>query len=227
MTLSERTATGLVSIGRVHGVPLFYERLATGPRPQTFRVAGSFVSLLEAIVRDLKQRAPEEFGTLERITSGGMHVDKPGPHGAGQACDLDRVTYSRIDIAPIERAHLSPSKAVRRRYWAVVAICRAHASPVLHGLYDDGPHDDHAHIQTTESPAFNSRRSTTQICQALANEVYGHTLDTDGVYGPRTAAALADIGAAMGLPVHPVETPQAFRTFLLKGAKTGFRRSLG
>jgi hypothetical protein len=214
---------GLVVVRELDGVPLFYERISP-PRAQGFQVKQQFVPVLVRIVRQVKSRAPESFGPLERISSAGMYVGKSGMHGLGRACDIDRMTFADVDIAPIERHHAATSLAERQRYWALGAICRANACFVLHGRYD-AAHADHFHVDNTRGTEWNTMTSTVALSQAVANDIFGKHLVIDGEYGAKTRTALAEAGETLKLGGHPT-TAAHWGPFLLLSARLGFRLSV-
>jgi len=213
-------------VTEVLGVPLFYERTAN-PGPRRFPVAPGFVPILRRSVKQIRERAPAAFGELERISSAGMFVDKPGMHGRGLACDWDRVVFGTVDIAPIERHHASSSLATRRRYWALGAILRSNACFVLHGRYD-APHADHFHQDHSIGAGFNRQRSTVTLTQAVLNDIWNASpkLAIDGDFGDKTAGALAKVLQRIGLP-NNVDDVKVWQRFLRRSGRLGFRLSLG
>ena len=214
-------ATGLVSISAIRGVPLQYERSSA----HAFLVARSFLPYLEAIVDSVRHRVPASYGALQRISSAGMYVAKPGRHGEGRACDWDRLTFAHVSIAPIEGDHASPDLARRRRYWAFVALCRSHCCYTLHGRYNRD-HENHVHCDNSTGVEFNANRSTVTLLQALLNDVHGAApaLTVDGVYGPRTRAATAVAIARLGLS-GDVHERAVWLALLRRSARLGFALS--
>ena len=184
----ERRAPGITRISSILGVPLFYER-GQPPTPSSFDVAESFVPVLEATVKQVRERVPPSFGPLQQISTAGMFVSKPGKHGEGRACDWDRLAFANAKISPLERDHASASLAKRRRYWAFAAICRSNSCFVLHGLYN-APHEDHIHADNTTGIGFNAAESTVKLCQAVLNDIFGEHLEVDGDFGPNTRQAV-------------------------------------
>lgn len=210
----------LVEIGELRGVPLWYER-TPAPKRARFAVARTFLPVLEASVRQLQERAPGAFGPLRRISSAGMHVEKPGRHGEGLACDWDRLVFDKVEIAPIERAHASSSPATRRRYWSFAALCRSNSCFVLHARYDR-VHADHVHADRSTGVGFNRAPSTVMLLQAVLNEIDGATpaLAVDGVYGPLTRAAFAHAAERLALPAE-IDDVVVWRRFLRRSAHLG------
>lgn len=216
----DRRAPGLTRIGEILGVPLFYERAAGGPRPRSFDVAESFVPILEATVRQLRERVPPTYGQLQRISTAGLFVKKAGMHGEGRACDWDRLVFENARIAPREQDHASNSLARRRRYWAFAAICRSNSCFVLHGFYN-APHRDHIHQDSQTGVGFNTSKSTAMLCQALLNNVYGEHLEVDGDYGSNTRQAMTRALTRLGLP-DEIRDVTVWRRFLRRSARLGF-----
>ena len=221
----EGTKAGeFISVGKLLGVPLFYERENPGPR--SFPVARGFVPILERSVKQVRERAPADFGELKRIVSGGMFVVKPGMHGIGKACDWDRVVFKNVEIAPIERAHESSSLKTRRRYWALGAILRSNACFVLHGKFD-APHGDHFHQDHSIGVGFNRQHSTVTLTQAVLNDIWDASpkLAVDGDFGEKTAAALAKVLQRIGL-TNDVDNAKVWQRFLRRSGRLGFRLSV-
>jgi len=219
-------ATGSVSIGDILGVPLFYQR-TSNPGPRRFLVASSFLPVLEAIVKQVQERAPAGFGPLQEIWSGGMLVVKEGAHGVGRACDWDRLVFGNLEISPIEHDHASPSLAKRMRYWAFGAVCRSNCAFVLHGLYNK-QHEDHYHTDNLTGVAFNrGSEATVKLLQAILNDIFGHTpkLDTDGDYGQKSQTAFSMALAQLQL-TGSIDDVNVWRKFLRRSARLGFERSL-
>lgn len=216
-----RDSLDLVEVGDILGVRLMYERVAI-PRRARFRVARSFVPVIEAIVRQVQERVPNSYGELQRISSAGMYVDKPGRHGEGRACDWDRLVFENVEIAPIARDHRSPSRATRRRYWAFAAICRSNCCFLLHGEYD-AAHADHCHADNSTGVGFNRSQSTVKLLQAVLNEIHGTSprLQVDGDFGPRTSAAFDVALDRLGLSGDIGEL-DVWRRFLRRSARVGF-----
>ncbi len=216
----------LVTIRDLLGVPLFYERISpVGPRQ--FPVAPSFRPVLEAIVRQVQKRAPAGFGALQRISSAGMFVQKPGAHGEGRACDWDRVVFANVRISPIERDHASSSLAKRMRYWALGAICRSNCAFVLHGLYN-ADHEDHYHTDNMTGIRFNRQSlATVKLLQAVLNDIHGAEprLATDGSYGQKSEDAFARAMERMRL-AGSIDSVGTWQRFLRRSARLGFVQSL-
>jgi hypothetical protein len=211
----------LTPIRRLRGVPLYYERLDV-PKPYSFRVARSFLPMLEATVDHVRARVPSSYGKLLRISSAGMYVAKAGRHGEGRACDWDRWTFEHVDIAPRDRHHAAQDLARRRRYWALAAICRSLCCFTLHGEYDLA-HTDHLHVDNSISTAFNTSFSTITLLQAVLNVIHGASpqLKVDGAYGPRTRAATLLAIKRLGLS-GDVYDRLTWIAFLQRSARLGF-----
>jgi hypothetical protein len=214
----------LVAVDDLLGVPLRYER-ARPPRPAQFLVGRSFLPVLEATVKQVRDRAPAAFGPLERISSAGMYVAKPGRHGEGLACDWDRFSFERLSIAPIEYEHASHSLPKRQRYWSLAAICRSNSCFVLHGAYDRA-HRDHVHADRSTGVGFNEAPSTVELVQSVLNEIHGAVpkLAVDGIYGPRTRAAFERAAEHLRLD-GDIRELRVFLPFLRRSARLGFAQS--
>jgi hypothetical protein len=216
---------GVAGIGNILGVPLFYERISN-PGPRNFPVANTFRPTLEAIVKQVQERVPPQFGRMTRISSAGMFVGKAGAHGKGRGCDWDRIVFENIEIAPIDQDHASPSRAKRMRYWAFGAVCRSNCAFVLHGLYDEA-HRDHFHTDNMTGVAFNRQsEATVKLLQAVLKDIHGHNIATDGDFGSESSRALTDALAKMNLSGGSIDNVEVWRRFLRRSARVGFVRSL-
>lgn len=215
----DRRAPGITRISNILGVPLFYER-GQPPAPRSFDVAESFVPALEATVKQVRERVPQSFGALQHISTAGMFVNKPGMHGEGRACDWDRLVFANTKISPLEREHVSPSIAKRRRYWAFAALCRSNSCFVLHGFFNQ-PHEDHVHADNTTGVGFNNASSTVKLVQAVLNNIYGEQLDVDGNFGNNTRQAFTRAMSRLDLP-DDIGDSMIWRRFLRRSARLGF-----
>jgi hypothetical protein len=223
LTVDGRLAAHMTTVSEIRGVPLYYER-GGAARMQSFPVARAFVPVLEATIRELVQRTPPSYGALRRISSAGMYVARPGMHGLGRAVDWDRLVFEHVEIAPIARAHESSDLATRRRYWAFAAICRSVSSYTLHGAYDNGPHDDHVHLDDAAPAGFSRSRSTVTLLQSLINTIHtpATPLRVDGVYGPLTQQAVRVAISRVGL-AGEITDAAVFRGLLRRSARLGLQ----
>ena len=210
-----------MTISELDGVPLFYAR-GVEPRPQRFSIEPKFRDICVATVRSVRSRAPASYGPLMRITSAGVFVQKPGMHGLGRAFDHDAWTFKHVDIRPINQDHKAPSLARRRRYWALTAIMRSHSAFVLHGLYNLA-HEDHDHHDNGGAfPFSTTSEATVKLVQAICKHIFGKTsLATDGDYGSKSKAAVAEAMAELDLP-GDIFDPTRWRRFLLRSGRLGF-----
>jgi len=215
---------GFVRISDILGVPLFFERGASGrPVKTSFPVASGFVPIVEATVKQVQKRVPASFGPLEKISSAGLHVVKAGMHGEGRACDWDRLVFANISISPLEKDHKSTSLEKRRRYWAFAAICRSNASFVLHGLFNQA-HEDHVHQDNASGVGFSTASSSVKLCQAVLNDIFGEKLATDGDFGTNTREAFGRATERLRLP-DDISNVSVWRRFLRRSARLGFTLS--
>jgi hypothetical protein len=191
-------------------------------------VDGDFMTRLERTVAVVQTRAPEQFGELQSITSAGMLVKKPNSlHASGRACDWDTFAFAHLQISPFFGDHTSPSQDVRRRYWALAALCRSTSAYVLHAEFN-AAHTDHIHQDNGAMLAFDPSSGTTvKLVQALCNEVFDHApaLRIDGVFGQDTQHALADALRVVGLD-GTVAQLATWRKFLRRAGCLGFHRSV-
>jgi len=217
-------------VGALRGIPLLYGRDGHPhhPRPRQFPVDGGFRDRLERTVAVVQARAPEQFGELRSITSAGMLVKKPDSlHASGRACDWDSFTFAHLQISPFFGDHKSPSHDVRRRYWALAALCRSTSAYVLHAEFN-AAHTDHIHQDNGAALAFDPGSPTTvKLVQALCNEVFDQTpaLRIDGVFGQDTRDALVLALRVVGLD-GSVTQLATWRKFLRRAGRLGFHRSV-
>ena len=213
-----------VAVDALDGVPVFYERLAH-PRPIRLSIARSYLPIVERTVKEVRARVPARFGPMQRISSAGTFVNKPGMHGLARAIDWDRWVFENTEIAPIRHDHASPSKATRRRYWALAAICRANSSFVLHGRYNRD-HEDHIHQDNGSHVRFAQMESTVKLCQAVLNDIFGNNLEIDGNFGGQTRTALQRAMEKVQLDSN-FEDVTMWTRFLRRSGRLGFRLSVG
>jgi hypothetical protein len=217
-------APGFVHASELDGVPLFFAR-GVPPRPQAFSIEREFHSVLLDTVRVVRSRAPRAFGVLERITTAGALVSKPGFHGLGRAFDHDVWAFEHVIISPLRGDHASRVKSRRQRYWALAALMRSQSAFVLHGEYN-AAHRDHLHQDNGGGRAFStSSEATVKLVQAVCAHVYGHELLIDGDFGPARRAAVALSMGEAGVAGDIFE-PGQFKRFLLRSGRVGFHRSI-
>jgi hypothetical protein len=219
-------AATLVTVSHLAGVPLRYER-GQPFGPTSFRVNATFLSTLEDTVRVVTERAPQQFGPLQNLVSAGMLVDKPGMHGLGRACDWDCWRFRHVEIAPVRRDHASDSVAVRRRYWALAALCRSQSAYVLHAEFN-AAHQDHIHQDNGATMPFDANSGTAvKLVQAVCNEIFDASprLSVDGSFGQKTRDALTAALQAVHLD-SDVSDGAIWRKFLRRAGRLGFTLSV-
>jgi hypothetical protein len=219
------TAGALMTVGALDGVPLFFAR-GVDPRPQSFPIEPGFHKVLVRTVRTVRARAPESFGRLERITTAGAFVNKPGFHGQGRAFDHDAWKFEHVNIRPIARDHVAPEPAKRQRYWALAALMRSRSAFVLHGHFD-AAHQDHIHQDNGGPRPFTTgSEATVKLVQAICNHIFGHLprLEIDGAFGPKSQAAARDAMQRVDL-AGDITDPGQWKRFLLRSGRLGFELS--
>jgi hypothetical protein len=224
MAAAPAAAGALAGVSELDGVPLFFAR-GVPPRPQTFPVDPGFRAVLERTVRTVRRRAPSSFGELERITSAGAFVAKPGFHGKGRAFDHDEWKFERVSIRPIAGDHVARDLGRRQRYWALAALMRSRSAFVLHGHFD-AAHADHIHQDNGGPRPFTTgSEATVKLVQAVCNHIYGATLAIDGAFGPRSQAAARSAMERVHL-AGDIFDPGQWRRFLLRSGRLGFDLSM-
>ena len=211
-------------ISQLDGVPLFFAR-GVPPRPQSFSVEPGFLRVLTRTVKTVRNRAPESFGELTRITSAGVLVAKPGFHGLGRAFDHDAWTFEHVNIRPIAGDHVAASRPKRQRYWALAALMRSRSAFVLHGHFN-ADHADHIHQDNGGPRPFTTgSEATVKLVQAVCNHIYGQSLAIDGAFGPKSQAAVTAAMQRVNL-AGDVFDPAQFKRFLLRSGRLGFQLSV-
>jgi hypothetical protein len=219
---------GMIRIDKLLGIPLLYQGDALTPRPTSFRLMPSFKPVLEATVRQVQERAPAEFGTLDSIVSLGMFTAKPGAHGKGVANDWDRLRFTHLEISPRNHEHNSPSLPKRQRYWAFAAICRSNSAFILHGFYNPD-HTNHIHQDTFGRLAFDTgSEANVKLFQAVLNDIFGTTpkLDVDGDWGEKSRSALAKAQQRLGIAGTVTQDVATMQKFLRASGRLGFQLSI-
>lgn len=120
----------------------------------------------------------------------GAKVCKPGYHRYGAAVDFSKFQWGRGQYMDAAVHGKSTSRTFRRRYLAVIAVCRKHFGTVLHCHHDpDGSHWNHIHVDRGRAAvAANwSYQTDTTIIQWAARDLAGmNDMDIDGDFGPKT-----------------------------------------
>jgi hypothetical protein len=211
-------------ISQLDGVPLFFAR-GVPPRPQSFSVEPGFLRVLTRTVKTVRNRVPDSFGELTRITSAGVLVAKPGFHGLGRAFDHDAWTFQHVDVRPIAGDHAAASRPKRQRYWALAALMRSRSAFVLHGHFD-AAHRDHIHQDNGGPRPFTTgSEATVKLVQAVCNHIYGQSLAIDGAFGPKSQAAVTAAMQRVNLAGDVFDQAQ-FKRFLLRSGRLGFQLSV-
>lgn len=120
----------------------------------------------------------------------GVRVCKPGWHRYGLAVDLSKFKYVSNYVDFNRHWRNGQPRYLRRRYLAVVAMCRKHFGTVLYGHNDsDGSHVNHIHIDRgRHAVSLNkNNRTDTTIVQWAARDLAGMTgMAIDGIWGSQT-----------------------------------------
>jgi hypothetical protein len=168
--------------------------------------------------------APRSYGKLRYFATAGAYVNKPKMHGMGRAFDLDMVRWRNVTCGPILGHHTYRNRAVRRRYIGVDAIARRWFKYVLDGWYN-AAHRDHMHLDDGGGAlVFNvNYRSDTVFIQAAANVMIGADLAIDGLYGPKTSRAFAEMKKRLGISNRVSNDAAEYRIFLWRLAYRALR----
>jgi hypothetical protein len=127
--------------------------------------------------------------SLRWVGDAGVQVCKVGWHRYGLAIDLTRFHFGTSRVAEMVR-DWHDSLARRRRYLAVLAICRKHFGRVLHAHNDtDGSHWNHIHVDLGRHavPLNPNFPDDAIIIQWAARELAGYdNMVLDGTWGQQT-----------------------------------------
>ncbi|MQM27433.1 hypothetical protein [Glycomyces albidus] len=148
----------------------------------------------------------------------GAKVCKPGYHRYGAALDFTRFDWGPdcfVDTAVHGRAR----RYLRRRYLAVIAMCRKHFGTVLHLHHDpDGSHWNHIHVDRGRKAvaADWDYQTDTTIIQWAARDLAGITdMAIDGDFGPQTEEGFKALRDAFRTgDVDPAASSANFRIWL-------------
>jgi hypothetical protein len=120
----------------------------------------------------------------------GAKVCKPGYHRYGAAIDFTRFDWGSGHYVDTAVHGKDRRLYLRRRYLAVIAICRKHFGTVLHCNHDpDGSHWNHIHADRGRQsvPADWDYQTDTTIIQWAARDLAGvKDMPIDGDFGPKT-----------------------------------------
>lgn len=187
---------GAEKIDSILGVPLYYERLASGDPWGDLPDSEKYgVRVMPSFKRRLTTSFEELFGITGRpkgiITAGGW-VEKPGAHGMARAFDLDGIVWENSSW----RATEYPSAF----YCGLLCHFMLTFGNVLGWEYN-AAHRDHFHMDDLTQPLFrtNSRSVVTSIQAALKYVWPSAVIEAvganwvDGDWGPATASAFKKI----------------------------------
>lgn len=130
---------------------------------------------------------------LDWIGEVGIQTCKPGWHRHGLAIDFTRFNFSDDGrFVDMNRHWRDDRIRLRRRYLAVLAMCRKHFGVVLHGRNDpDGSHVNHIHVdRSRHAVALNkNNRTDATIVQWAGRDLAGLGTVIDGIWGSQTQTA--------------------------------------
>lgn len=143
---------------------------------------------LDALARDYPPfRNPWELTWVGDI---GVRVCKPGWHRYGLAVDFSRFSFGSGRFVDLNRHWRDDRIRLRRRYLAVLAMCRKRFGVVLHGHNDpDGTHVNHVHVDRSRHavPLNRNNRTDTTLVQFAARELAEiPDMAIDGIWGAQT-----------------------------------------
>ncbi|WP_026928486.1 hypothetical protein [Glycomyces tenuis] len=128
--------------------------------------------------------------SLSWVGLAGAKVCKKGYHRYGAAVDLTKVSWGADRFVDLAVHGKDGRVRLRRRYLAVVAMCRKYFGTVLHVHNDpDGSHWNHIHVDRGRSVVALDWDYGTDvtIIQWAARDLAGMSdMAVDGVWGPQT-----------------------------------------
>ncbi|RRR99433.1 hypothetical protein [Glycomyces terrestris] len=132
----------------------------------------------------------------------GAKVCKPGYHRYGAAIDFTRFDWGSGHYVDTAKHGRERRRYLRRRYLAVIAVCRKHFGTVLHCHNDpDGSHWNHIHVDRGRRAvaADWDYQTDTTIIQWAARDLAGITdMAIDGDFGPQTTRGFQALREAFG-----------------------------
>ncbi|MEU6246638.1 hypothetical protein [Glycomyces sp. NPDC047010] len=149
----------------------------------------------------------------------GTKVCKPGYHRYGAAIDFTRFDWGSGHYVDTAVHGKEKRRYLRRRYLAVIAVCRKHFGTVLHCYNDpDGSHWNHIHADRGRKAvaADWGYQTDTTIIQWAARDLAGITdMAIDGDFGPQTKQGLATLRKRFGAEkVDPTASSANFLAWL-------------
>lgn len=149
----------------------------------------------------------------------GAKVCKPGYHRYGAALDFTRFDWGSGHYVDTAVHGKERRLYLRRRYLAVIAICRKHFGTVLHCNNDpDGSHWNHIHADRGRQAvaADWSYQTDTTIIQWAARDLAGvKDMPIDGSFGQKTKAGYIVLREKLGLvDIGPGDSAANFRIWL-------------
>lgn len=129
---------------------------------------------------------------LDWVGLAGAKVCKKGYHRYGAAVDFSKISWGPDRFVDFAVHGKDGRRRLRRRYLAVVAMCRKYFGTVLHVHNDpDGSHWNHIHVDRgRQVVAFDWDFGTdVTIIQWAARDLAGVSdMAIDGVWGPQTSS---------------------------------------
>jgi hypothetical protein len=200
------------------------EGLGVHPNPTSFTMHEETHAKAGLVVRDLKTLGKDyspdgQPWAYDWTGVAGAKVCKPGYHRYGAAIDFTKFQWGRGQYMDTAVHGKSGNLTLRRRYLAVIAICRKHFGTVLHCHHDpDGSHWNHIHVDRgRQSVAANWDYPTdTTIIQWAARDLAGMTtIRVDGDFGPQTTEAYKLLRERFATEdVDPTDSGASFRVWL-------------
>lgn len=182
----------LVTITHAGPYRLAYDRLTTlgviEPAPnrdtRTFRGTQALQDALDLWAGFV----PTVMDPPAYVLTGGLTVNKPGEHGAGNAIDVDGFWWSDTNTF---LANDAPTDWYR--YLTYEATLRKAFGTVLNWDYNAN-HHDHWHCDLGHSTAWRAAESQAKFVQRALREIWRFDLAVTGTWDADSRAALAEAG---------------------------------
>jgi hypothetical protein len=182
----------------------------------TFYYNSTFYNRIETWFQFFRANTPVSWGPPFQIRTYGAYLNRNdlcvSHHNTGRAFDLSRIyatdpatgTLNQVFNARYDQWKSQTGSTLtttRRRYWATAASAHYHFRSALTYFWDN--HENHIHFDNGYSGSGNSTFTTgseaqVQHVQAVLLYVWGQSVAVDGIWGPKTSAAVGRVLARIG-----------------------------
>lgn len=191
-------------------------------------VLPSFMNTLEDFVMDLQHKAARSLEALVlcSVWRAAKEGERFNRHAEGLAADIGGFWWNRRD-------GVTAWEYSRRRRQAVAceAVLRCYFGTVL-GPTSNLDHANHWHVDAGKAPELDAgelaqsdggvRKVEVVYLQDACSTVHGIPLEWDGIWGPKTKAAVAQVLAGLDSADGDITNPSSYRAFNVATALVGF-----